>query len=237
MGKTAEILLIGSYHFAPFSELLKDKQPEILELTQFLANFNPTKIGVEWEKSEQAELETLFADKKRAFDMNEIEQIGFRLANQLGHEKVFAVNWGGRLTEEDMALLHHAVIEDYPEVLRTMQDNGAKSGGITPDESLLETYRKLNDQELVRETERMYLSFVEVENAGHNIGVSFLNKWMERELTIVKNTAELVEVPEERILLIIGADHLWMLQKLFEGKGWKVTNPFEKLSRPRVAST
>ena len=237
MGKTAEIILLGSYHFAQSPELMKGKQAEILELTQFLADFKPTKIAVEWEKSEQTVLDTLFADKKRELDIYEVEQIGFGLANQLGHEKVFAVNWAGRLTQEDMSLLHQALMEDYPEVLQTMQNHGAKSGTISPNESLLESYRKLNDQQLIRETERMYLSFVEVENAEHNIGISFLNKWMERELAIVKNTAELVEVPEERILLIIGADHLWMLQKLFEGKGWKVTNPFETLSRSGVAST
>lgn len=237
MGKTAEILLLGSYHFAQSPELMKGKQAEILELTQFLAEFKPTKIAVEWEKSEQTVLETLFADKKRVLDINEVEQIGFGLANQLGLEKVFAVNWAGQLTQEDMAQLHQALTEGYPEVLQTMKDHGAKSSTISPDETLLESYRKLNDQQLIRETERMYLSFVEVENAGHNIGVSFLSKWMERELAIVKNTAELVEVPEERILLIIGADHLWMLQKLFAGKGWKVTNPYETLSRPRLTNT
>ncbi len=73
-----------------------------------------------------------------------------------------------------------------------------------------------------------YISFIPVEENGENIGVAFLNKWIERELTIVKNIGEVLETPKERILLVVGADHLWMLNKLFEGKGWTVINPFEK---------
>ena len=57
------------------------------------------------------------------------------------------------------------------------------------------------------------------------IGFDFLNKWLERELMIFKNIVEKSN-SNDRILLLIGSDHLWMLRKLFEGNGWKVINPF-----------
>jgi Family of unknown function (DUF5694) len=75
----------------------------------------------------------------------------------------------------------------------------------------------------------MYLSFVAVEDdKGDMIGVNFLNKWSERELLMIyKNIVEIVsDHADERILLVIGSDHLWMLRKLFEGIGWDVINPF-----------
>ncbi|RLL40126.1 hypothetical protein D8M04_19490 [Oceanobacillus piezotolerans] len=55
--------------------------------------------------------------------------------------------------------------------------------------------------------------------------MGFLDKWMERELAIFKNIVDTCNT-EDRILLIIGSDHLWLLRELSEGNGWKVINPF-----------
>ncbi|WP_419181301.1 DUF5694 domain-containing protein [Fictibacillus nanhaiensis] len=50
---------------------------------------------------------------------------------------------------------------------------------------------------------------------------------MERELRICKNLVDILTNQEDEcVMLLIGSDHLWMLKKLFEGSGWKVTNPF-----------
>jgi hypothetical protein len=228
MEKKTEIVLVGTYHFAYQKDILMNKQNEIIELVDFLAAFNPSKIALEWEKSEQEELDKGFAKNEENYEMHEIEQVGFRLAAKLNHKTVFAVNWAGRLTQEEIVILNQSIQEDYPDVLQAVEAFGEKSGVIISDQTLLEAYRKLNNPELTKELEEMYLSFLAVEKNGHNLGVSFLSKRMERELTIVKNIGEILEKPKERILLIVGGDHLWLLTKLFEGKGWTVINPFEK---------
>ncbi|WP_353733558.1 DUF5694 domain-containing protein [Rossellomorea vietnamensis] len=52
---------------------------------------------------------------------------------------------------------------------------------------------------------------------------------MEREYKIYKNISEVpASEGDERILLLIGSDHLWMLKTLFEGSGWRVLLPFSK---------
>ncbi|ANU13326.1 DUF5694 domain-containing protein [Planococcus halocryophilus] len=228
MEKKVEIVLVGTHHFAYQKDVLMDKQNEIIELVDFLAAFNPGKIALEWEKSEQEELDKGFTKSEEDYEMHEIEQVGFRLATKLDRKAVFAVNWAGPLTQEEMVTLNQSIQEDYPNIWQAVEAFGKKSGGINPDQTLLEAYRKLNNPELTKDLEEMYLSFLAVEKNGQNIGVSFLSKWMERELTIVKNISEILEKPKERILLIVGGDHLWMLKKLFEGKGWTVINPFEK---------
>lgn len=44
---------------------------------------------------------------------------------------------------------------------------------------------------------------------------------------IYKNIIDILSYDtDERILLLIGSDHLWMLRKLFEGSEWKVIFPF-----------
>lgn len=228
MERKTEIVLVGTYHFAYQEDVLRDKQAEILELVDFLADFNPSKIAVEWERSEQEELNKRYTKIEENYEMNEIEQVGFRLATKLDHKKVVGVNWAGPLTQEEMMVLNQSIQENYPGVLQGVEAFSEKNAALSPEQTLLESYHNLNNQELTKELEQMYLSFLVVENNGQNIGVSFLSKWIERELVIVKNISEMLEKPKERILLIVGGDHLWMLNKLFEGKGWTVINPFEK---------
>jgi len=228
MERETEIVLVGTYHFAYQEDVLRDKKAEILELVDFLAAFNPSKVAVEWERSEQEELNKGYIKSEENYEMNEIEQVGFRLATKLDHKKIFAVNWAGSLTQEEMMALNQSIQENYPDVLQGVEAFSERSAALSPEQTLLESYRNLNNQELTKELEQMYLSFLAVENNGQNIGVSFLSKWIERELVIVKNISEILEKPKERILLIVGGDHLWMLNKLFVGKGWTVINPFER---------
>ncbi|TWT00944.1 DUF5694 domain-containing protein [Planomicrobium sp. CPCC 101079] len=228
MERETEIVLVGTYHFAYQEDVLRNKKAEILELVDFLADFNPSKIAVEWERSEQEELNKGYTKSEEKYEMNEIEQVGFRLATKLEHKKVFAANWAGPLTQEEMTVLNQSIQKNYPGVLQGVEAFSEKSAALSPEQTLLESYRNLNNQELTKELEQMYLSFLAVENNGQKIGVSFLSKWIERELVIVKNISEILEKPKERILLIVGGDHLWMLNKLFVGKGWTVINPFEK---------
>lgn len=104
------------------------------------------------------------------------------------------------------------------------------------DVELMESYRCLQSPDRLKELEMMYLSFVTVENRNKDqIGVQFLQKWMERELIMFKRVVELSSAADDEgpILLLVGSDHLWMLGKLFEAKGWKVINPFaSELTKP-----
>lgn len=44
-----EIILVGTYHFEQHAEVIKDKEYEIERLVEYLLDFNPTKIALEWE--------------------------------------------------------------------------------------------------------------------------------------------------------------------------------------------
>ncbi|WP_079478897.1 DUF5694 domain-containing protein [Halobacillus salinus] len=125
-----------------------------------------------------------------------------------------------------MTELNATIQGSYPELLNTMKVISKNAPDISLNTPLVDSFRKLNDNKATKELERMYLSFVTVtDNKEKMIGFDFLNKWSERELMVFKNIVE-TSNSNDSILLIIGSDHLWMLRKLFEGKGWKVINPF-----------
>ena len=125
-----------------------------------------------------------------------------------------------------MTELNQSIQNSYPELLNTLNNISENSPEITLKTPLINSFRELNDQEAIKEIEKMYLSFLIVtDNKGRKIGFDFFNKWLERELMVFKNIMDMSD-SEDRILLIIGSDHLWMLRKLFEGNGWNVINPF-----------
>ncbi|WP_039044249.1 DUF5694 domain-containing protein [Sporosarcina sp. ZBG7A] len=223
-----EIVLVGTFHFEQVGELIQQKEDEVKELVDFLATYNPTKIALEWDTEEENELNDEYRNFNGHYAISEIQQIGFRLAQNLRHDKLYAVNWNGQLTQEDMTILNQEIQNSYPDVLKIMEDTISNAPLISSDSVLIDSYRKLNDIDAIKGSERMYISLVNV--VGDNkemIGFNFLNKFSERELMIFKNIVDIsTNSLEERILLLIGSDHLWQLNKLFEGIGWNVTNPF-----------
>lgn len=227
MNTKNEIILVGTFHFFQDEELIKNKSLEVSELVDYLAEYNPTKIALEWEKTNQQKLDEAYKNLDNPLSIDEKEQVGFRLANKLKHNKVFAVNWEGRLNQEDMPVLNEAIQLHYPEIAKTMTAYLDKAPNISPNKRLITSFKELNQKEMISELETLYISFSVVEKDGESIGTQFLSKWLERELMIFKNVLQITENQKEQILLFIGSDHLWMLEKLFNGMGWNVINPFQ----------
>ncbi|MBH0166706.1 hypothetical protein IHV12_17430 [Fictibacillus sp. 7GRE50] len=225
-----EIILVGTYHFEQHAEVIKDKEYEIERLVEYLLDFNPTKIALEWEMEFNDELNKEYKDSKGNYSLNEIQQIGFKLAQKLQHENVYAVDWTGNLTQEDLDKLNFSV-QRYPKIYRSMNILTEKTPDVKSDTNLIRSYQELNHADYIAEIENMYLSFVSVEDEKEEkVGFNFINKWFERELMIFKNVVNIVAVHDyERIFLLIGSDHIWLLKNLFEGRGWKVINPFADL--------
>ncbi|MDR4936747.1 DUF5694 domain-containing protein [Rossellomorea marisflavi] len=220
-----EIILVGTFHFEQDAAIIAQKEAEINELVEHLSHFKPTKIALEWEASKELELNELYSECRWNDSMDEIHQIGFRLARQAGHDKVYAVNWAGGIAEGDMVALNTTIQDSYPDIVRTLQRVGECSPEVSPDIALMTSYKDLNDAKIVYKMENMYLSFIVVREGENQIGYDLLRKWNERELMIFKNVIDVCK-DGDRLLLLVGGDHVWMLKSLFEGIGWKVTNPF-----------
>ena len=103
----AEVLVLGTYHMAnPGRDIVNMKvddvlapkrQAEIAEVTAVLKKFRPTKIAVEASFNNDAMLKryTDYVAGKYELTRNETEQIGFRLAKELGHKTIYSVDVDG----------------------------------------------------------------------------------------------------------------------------------------------
>jgi len=104
--KRAEVLVLGVYHMAnPGHDIFNmqaddvlapKRQQEIAELAAVLEKFKPTKIAVEHDS--QGKLNERYAKYlagQYLLTANEIDQIGIRLAKDLGHAAIYAVDADG----------------------------------------------------------------------------------------------------------------------------------------------
>jgi hypothetical protein len=104
--KRAEVLVLGVYHMSnPGHDIFNmhaddvlapRRQQEIAELAEVLRKFKPTKIAVEHDSQGKlnARYEKYLAGNY-VLTANETDQIGLRLAKELGHITIYAVDADG----------------------------------------------------------------------------------------------------------------------------------------------
>jgi hypothetical protein len=103
----SEVLVLGTYHMPnpgrdlhnmqADNVLSPKRQQEIAQLIEVLKKFQPTKIAIEAEFGSQ-HVDHEYSDYlagKYTLSPNEIDQIGYRLAKELGHRAVYAVDADG----------------------------------------------------------------------------------------------------------------------------------------------
>ena len=99
-----EVLVLGTFHMAnPGSNvfdaeaddvLAPRRQAEIAQVVEVLKAFRPTKIAVEARFSDRSTQRryTEYLAGEHEPTRNEIDQLGFRLAQELGHQAVYPVD-------------------------------------------------------------------------------------------------------------------------------------------------
>jgi hypothetical protein len=222
-----EILVLGTYHMAnPGHDvhnmqaddvLSPRRQHELSELIDVLKKFKPTKIAIEADVGSKRVAQE-YADYlagKYTLSRNEIDQIGYRLAKELGHRAVYAVDADGDFPYE--RVLNYAKANGLKEKFdaisaRTGQRVKAQ-GDFLQSHTVLETLQYMNSDSVVARDLAEYFSFVPFADAYDFAGPDLLADWYRRNIRIYHNIVALVDSPSDRILVIFGAGHLgWLRQ-------------------------
>ena len=221
----AEVLVVGTYHMAnPGHDIINmqaddvlapKRQAEITELIAVLKKFHPTKVAVEREPNDKR-TSTDYADYlagKHELTRNEIEQIGFRLAKELGHKAVYAVDADGdfpylRLVKYAKATGRSGELDAiYGEVGDIVKAQGAYLASHT----ILETLLFMNSDERVARDVGLYFRQAHLGEPYDWAGADLVSDWFRRNMRIFTNFVQLADSPNERILVIYGAGHLvWL---------------------------
>jgi hypothetical protein len=239
-GVRAELLLVGVFHFDDpgldaykprfkLDVLAPDRQRELDRFVEQLAAFAPTKIAVEAEPADQPRLDSLFVayvNGTAELGPNEIYQVGFRLAKRVGLPKVHAVDAEARsyLTEDQARSKLDSMGVSMDTLMKRIREDPwtARYQQLYAQDDSLKTVRPLAE-------ELLYINSAERIRVGHGayligsfkfgpdlqyIGPDDATSWYNRNLRIFSNLQALTSDSTDRILLIIGAGHLPILQFL-----------------------
>ncbi|MCI0606854.1 DUF5694 domain-containing protein [bacterium] len=225
----AEVLVLGVYHMANpgrdiFNSQADDvfapkRQREMAELLQVLKRFLPTKIAVEADvyRDRVTQEYSDYLAGKYTLSRNEVDQIGYRFAKELGHKKVYAVDVDSefpfqRLVNHAKASGRSKELENLMSEIETMVK---EQNAFLQTHTILETLLYMNEEHKVAEDVGFYFRQVHFGEPGDWAGADLVSDWFRRNIRIYSNITRIIDSPKERVLVIYGAGHLgWLRQQV-----------------------
>ena len=249
-----QIVILGTFHFGATGDKNKTnfddefspkRQSEINKIVERLAKYNPDKIFVEQEASEQAKWDKIYADYKNGVKpkdndlKNEIFQIGVKLAKATNNKTgVTCIDY--QMPTDFEAALKNAktdvernyinrvkAITDAPEpknsnekflFLPFQKSKDFKSLKLA-ETSLTDYYSWLNSPEMIaynHYSNDNYLALALGENENY-VGAEYVDLWYNRNLKIFTNIMRNASLEDNRYVLLIGAAHVKVLRDFFAG--------------------
>lgn len=232
------IMILGTFHFNfaengsdvkgknDFDVYSEKSQNELYILNEKIRKFKPTKIAVEMMLPDQPTMDSLFkAYSSGAWELgrNEVYQIGFRLAKELGLNGVSCVDTRPEQVEVDTTISDW---ELYAKQRGELEKWEAYNVPNTKANGYIERLRKsmaikeylifLNHENVKRRYKQFFLTgLVDVGAGDTYIGADLTGYWYRRNTRIFSNIKKLVASENERILVIYGNSHAWVLEELF----------------------
>ena len=251
------VLILGTYHmdnpgadavnFEADDVLTVKRQRELQQLVEQLARFKPTKIAVEADTSLDAEVNAEYQDYLNGVyqpGRSEGEQVSFPLAKEMQHLKIYCVDWFQRTDEEEtvdieaFAKAHNqsGLLERAEAMVQAMaKETLTTLTEIQKTGSVIDMLRFLNQEETIRVLHEIntlpQFTLAQIGAADQYVGLDWLLGWYERNLKIFVNLTRITESTDDRILLMIGAGHVFLVQQFLEDSGdYIVESPLDYLS-------
>lgn len=232
------VLLLGTFHFQDagldahkskyvFDVFSEEGQRQVEDVRSRLQRFNPTKILVERPSRLQPDIDAWYAGYlagNHRKNPNEIITIGFELARRLGHQRVYgfdaAPEWLATAPETPQAFLEAARrvnaewAADDPMNAR-YHAMYRRSDDIEETLTLRQRLLLMNDPDMLRLSHGSYFfyqGFRAADGAEFPGPDGFASAWHNRNLRMFSNIQRLSE-PGDRVLVIVGAGHVPILQQ------------------------
>jgi hypothetical protein len=234
-GQRPTLLVVGVAHFDnPGRDVVNPivddvlsvtRQAQIERVVEQLAFFRPTYIAVEWPKSEQVGLDARYQDYREGryqLTRSETDQFGLRLAAKLGLPRVHAVDWNGLPPgdEKHFDWFEYGKSHGQGAAIAAIIDP-KRMRGVVPqgNQSIGAWIGKLNDSEVLAEAQRSYFDIALIGDPDDQPGANWVGYWYSRNLRIFGNLVRLTEKPEDRILVIYGQGHAYLLRQFARESG------------------
>jgi hypothetical protein len=193
------------------------RQQEIAQAIEALKKFHPTKIAIEADIESPAagQKYTDYLAGKYALSRDETDQIGYRLAKELGLHAVYPVNVDGEFPIQRVSNYAKANgrAEKFDAIMVAAGARVKEQDEFLRSHTVLEMLEYINSDAMVAKDVAIYYASVPFGEPGDYAGSDLLALWFQRNIRIYHNIVALIDSPSNRILVIYGAGHLGWLQQ------------------------
>lgn len=204
--------------------LAPGRQAEIAALLDRLKGFNPTRVAVEVQYERTEEINGRYKGFREGIftlTANEIYQLGFRLADALGHEQIYCIDsqgsgdWNGVYEYAR----EHGQAAKIDASLQQVRDDMAELSERITHTSLLELLRDDNNLARLEKDVRSYTDLAVIGHGDKYVGADLIGDWYARNLRMFVNITRIPTTDEDRIFLVVGAGHVMFLKHFLESSG------------------
>ena len=251
ISQKTEILTLGVFHFAyPNLDVVKTKDEdkisvleepyhsEILAIANAIGEYKPTIIAVEVDLDKQHKIDSLYKLYNAGlFDLKKGEeyQLGFRIGKNLDLPKIYCINDWGRYYKSTEEIFNDSLrLAKFEKYYYSNLDESTEAPKVT---SIIDELYSLNNPEDIKNrlVEYLKVPFKYEEKEGDFTGVDFeTGRWFSRNLRIFRNIQRIPADSNDRILLIIGREHLNLLNWYFDvSDEFKLVSPLPYLEKAK----
>ena len=215
-----EVMVLGTFHFHHSPDYYDINTPrhqqELDQVLASLAEFAPGKIMLEATYKDSTKFDSLY-QKYRAGDLdlsrNERQQLGFRLAERLDHETVYAVDY-------ELSWPYGEVMgwakKNAPEFMQFYENWKKRIGSyeeqLYREATLSEHLRWLNSDSYRQRLKNLRMRRLELGAGSNFVGAKPITSSYERNLKIFAYILRYAE-PGDRVITIFGASHGYFLRE------------------------
>ncbi|HJR05995.1 MAG TPA: DUF5694 domain-containing protein [Pyrinomonadaceae bacterium] len=242
------LVILGTYHMGtPGNNVVNGKiddvtsperQKQIVKLVERLEKFKPTKIVVECDLEADAKTQEIYERYLAGsyqLSKNETNQIGFRLAKELGHKKVYCVDWSDFWDDPAISYEKYASKDaEFDSFLKGVYRNLKKEVDAEHEQMLslpvTDQLILLNQPDRIEKSHKTYFDIMRIGRGKEYIGANYVAWWYRRNLTILDNIIRLTDSPNDRVLVVYGSGHLKLLTQFAkESDFYNVESPLKYL--------
>jgi len=227
-----KVLLLGTFHFAnPGLDVAKfnnadvmtpQRQSEILQVVEQLKKYHPDKIFVEWSAENQNKLDSSFDKYKGGqskLAANETNQLGFRLAYDLGHQRLYAVDYRKADFPFDSlmkVMIANNQVEMVQQVQLKIQSVQNEFNKMIEKSSITEMLLWQNSDSIQTGNAGSYIQFLKAGDETNHVGSYLASEWWRRNMFIYENILKKLDGKEQRILVLLGSGHTAILREFIK---------------------
>jgi hypothetical protein len=225
------LLVLGTAHFAnPGRDLVNPeiddvlspvRQAQIISVVKQIAKFRPTRVVLEWPAAKQGQLDSIYRDYvsgKRQLGRTEKEQLGLRLAKLAGLAHVVAADWNGSPPgaadqyDWDSYGNSHGQGDRVSAILDPSKLS-VLNAPLDKSKDLTTWLLQINSEAALAAGHRFYFDIALVGDGALQPGANYVGQWYARNLRIFSNIARVATTPDDRVVVIYGYGHAYLLRQ------------------------